>query len=161
MTKRVPITRTQRWRILERDNFTCRYCGLRAPDIELQIDHVIPASKGGSSQDSNLVAACVECNAGKRADLLSVDYVNSANASINRGFHDAANCLSDPFELTFENVVIAAIAEVMRRRDPATREVLRDLYDWRAFFAILEQVANERRKQEERELAEISENEGA
>ncbi len=44
--------------ILERDNFTCRYCGKYGDTI----DHVIPLSKGGISIFSNCVCACLVCN---------------------------------------------------------------------------------------------------
>ncbi len=60
-----------RFEILSRDNFTCRYCGASAPDVKLQVDHVIPVSKGGILDLSNLVTACFECNIGKK-DLLFV-----------------------------------------------------------------------------------------
>lgn len=54
-----------RFFVLQRDGFACRYCGRKAPDVELQVDHVHPVSAGGESDVSNLVTACVECNAGK------------------------------------------------------------------------------------------------
>lgn len=57
----------RRWAILQRDNFTCTYCG-RKPgvnDVWLTIDHVIPKSKGGTNVPENLVTACSECNRGK------------------------------------------------------------------------------------------------
>ena len=54
-----------RFRILVRDRFTCRYCGRKAPDVALAVDHVKPRSQGGTSDPGNLVAACTDCNAGK------------------------------------------------------------------------------------------------
>jgi hypothetical protein len=56
-----------RFEVLRRDNFTCRYCGRKAPSVRLQVDHVVPWSAGGSDELSNLVAACIECNIGKSA----------------------------------------------------------------------------------------------
>ena len=49
--------------ILQRDNRQCRYCG--RPDTEkrkLELDHVIPESKGGPTVVGNLAAACHRCN---------------------------------------------------------------------------------------------------
>jgi hypothetical protein len=47
-----------------RDRYTCQYCGeVRPPDLE--VDHIVPRSRGGSSRPSNLVAACHDCNAAK------------------------------------------------------------------------------------------------
>lgn len=54
-----------RFRVLERDNFRCVYCGATAEQARLVIDHVVSVADGGSNDESNLVAACEECNAGK------------------------------------------------------------------------------------------------
>lgn len=51
--------------MLRRDNFTCRYCGGEAPDVKLQVDHVLPTTLGGSDEPENLVTACADCNRGK------------------------------------------------------------------------------------------------
>lgn len=59
------LSRRLRFEILRRDNHTCRYCGATAPDVKLTVDHVIPVTLGGLDEPSNLVAACVDCNAGK------------------------------------------------------------------------------------------------
>ncbi len=55
--------------IFERDNFVCQYCGLDASkDFEtwwhanLNIDHVVPKSHGGTDEENNLVVACRACN---------------------------------------------------------------------------------------------------
>jgi 5-methylcytosine-specific restriction endonuclease McrA len=61
-----------RFRVLSRDNFTCRYCGRSAPEVPIEADHVYPASLGGPSTLDNLVAACWDCNHGKRNRVLEV-----------------------------------------------------------------------------------------
>jgi excisionase family DNA binding protein len=58
-----------RFSVLQRDGFTCRYCGRKAPDVELRVDHIVPVAQGGTDHPDNLCAACTDCNAGK-ADLL-------------------------------------------------------------------------------------------
>ncbi len=45
--------------VFARDNWTCQYCGTRNG---LTVDHVIPRSKGGSSDWNNIVACCAPCN---------------------------------------------------------------------------------------------------
>lgn len=50
--------------ILARDGHTCRYCG--ATGVRLAVDHLVPFSRGGSSDPSNLVAACKSCNSRKK-----------------------------------------------------------------------------------------------
>lgn len=57
------VSKRTRFEVLRRDNYTCRYC--RSTEGELTVDHVVPASLGGSDNPSNLVAACKDCNAGK------------------------------------------------------------------------------------------------
>ncbi len=59
------ISPSRRFAVLKRDRFTCTYCGAKAPDVELHIDHVIPVCKGGTDGIENLATACAECNLGK------------------------------------------------------------------------------------------------
>ena len=56
-----------RFQVLQRDKFICQYCGAMAPDVELQVDHINPISRGGHSGPDNLTTACKECNQGKAA----------------------------------------------------------------------------------------------
>ena len=51
--------------VFKRDSFTCQYCGKSAPDAVLEVDHIIPVSKGGDNDISNLITSCFECNRGK------------------------------------------------------------------------------------------------
>lgn len=64
------LNRNVRFAILDRDEFTCRYCGRKPPQVELRVDHVIPASAGGTIDPDNLITACQDCNAGKGPHLL-------------------------------------------------------------------------------------------
>src|SRR6201992_3306713 len=50
-----------------RDSWPCQYCGSRS---NLTVDHVIPRSKGGSSNWENIVASCAPCNRRKGNTLL-------------------------------------------------------------------------------------------
>lgn len=59
------IKKRVRFEVLRRDDYTCRYCGGKAPDVRLTVDHVIPDVLGGPDDPSNLVTACVDCNSGK------------------------------------------------------------------------------------------------
>ena len=62
-----------RFRVMTRDNFTCQYCGRNVKDdgMKIEVDHIIPRSKGGKDTFDNLVTACYECNQGKGSRLLS------------------------------------------------------------------------------------------
>ena len=61
---RVPSAplRLSRRNIFLRDSFTCQYCGERPHVRELNLDHVLPKSRGGKSTWDNLVTSCRECN---------------------------------------------------------------------------------------------------
>ena len=60
-----------RFKVLKRDSFTCQYCGRKAPNVELQVDHKYPKSKGGKLTLNNLITACKECNIGKQDIILN------------------------------------------------------------------------------------------
>ncbi len=66
-TSRQPSLRL-RFRVMRRDRFSCCHCGRSpssTPSLELHVDHIIPWSKGGETQLSNLQTLCEECNLGK------------------------------------------------------------------------------------------------
>lgn len=64
---RKPLSVRTRFEVFKRDDFACRYCGRRSPDVVLEIDHVIPVSQGGANDEMNLVTSCWDCNRGKSA----------------------------------------------------------------------------------------------
>lgn len=62
------VSERQRFRVLLRDGFSCTSCGaspLKSRDVELHVDHVVPWSEGGETEDDNLAAKCSRCNLGK------------------------------------------------------------------------------------------------
>lgn len=62
-TQRRLMTKELRKAIMERDNYTCQICGKYMPDgVGLQIDHIVPVSKGGTTVASNLQVLCSKCN---------------------------------------------------------------------------------------------------
>lgn len=69
------VSRRLRYEILRRDGNTCRYCGAKAPDVPLTVDHVVPVALGGSDEPSNLVAACQDCNSGKASSTADSAFV--------------------------------------------------------------------------------------
>ena len=54
--------RFNRRNIFLRDQNTCQYCGRRFDPSELTLEHVVPRSRGGTSNWQNVVLACVACN---------------------------------------------------------------------------------------------------
>lgn len=49
-------------RVARRDNNTCQICGKILLDREIEIDHIIPYSRGGTSNENNLRVTCLDCN---------------------------------------------------------------------------------------------------
>jgi hypothetical protein len=71
MAKRQSISKGLRFEVFKRDSFRCQYCGRSAPDVILEIDHILPVSQGGKNELLNLVTSCRDCNRGKSNKLLS------------------------------------------------------------------------------------------
>lgn len=69
------VSKRLRYEILRRDHHACRYCGAKAPDVKLNVDHVIPQALGGSDAPTNLVTACADCNGGKTSSMPGAEAV--------------------------------------------------------------------------------------
>lgn len=54
--------RLTRRNLLLRDGYTCQYCGKEPGARELNVDHVLPKSRGGRESWDNLVISCRPCN---------------------------------------------------------------------------------------------------
>ena len=66
--QRTLMTKKLREFIKERDNYTCCNCGNsihKEPNLLLEIDHIVPVSKGGETKESNLQTLCWKCNRAK------------------------------------------------------------------------------------------------
>ena len=70
--QRALMTSRLRQQIKERDHYTCQICGAsieKEPNLLLEIDHIVPVSKGGLTTESNLQTLCWRCNRSKGAKL--------------------------------------------------------------------------------------------
>jgi 5-methylcytosine-specific restriction endonuclease McrA len=67
-TREVRFTRRN---IFYRDRNRCQYCGKTFQQKELNLDHIIPISRGGTSCWENVVCACIPCNTRKGDSLPS------------------------------------------------------------------------------------------
>lgn len=66
--QRALMTKKLREFIKSRDNFTCCSCGNsthKEPNLLLEIDHIVPVSKGGYTIEENLQTLCWKCNRSK------------------------------------------------------------------------------------------------
>lgn len=70
--QRALMTSKLRQQIKERDGYTCKHCGAsveQEPHLLLEIDHIIPVSKGGLTTEDNLQTLCWRCNRSKGAKI--------------------------------------------------------------------------------------------
>jgi hypothetical protein len=70
--QRALMTRALREEVKARDGYACRCCGISIDDernLLLEIDHIIPISKGGKTTGSNLQTLCWRCNRSKGAKI--------------------------------------------------------------------------------------------
>lgn len=65
--ERARVSKKMRLSILSRDHYRCKYCG---STLNLEIDHIIPISKGGKSEYNNLQTLCHRCNVNKGTDII-------------------------------------------------------------------------------------------
>lgn len=72
--QRAMMTKKLREFIKNRDNFTCCNCGNSThaePNLLLEIDHIIPISKGGCTAEENLQTLCWKCNRSKSDKIIT------------------------------------------------------------------------------------------
>ena len=72
--QRILMTKKLREFIKKRDNYTCCICGNSThtePNLLLEIDHIVPVSKGGVTEEKNLQTLCWKCNRTKSSKILA------------------------------------------------------------------------------------------
>ena len=57
--------KVRRMDIIERDRWRCYMCNALLEFSQIELDHLIPHSRGGSSESSNLAVSCMQCNRSK------------------------------------------------------------------------------------------------
>lgn len=64
---RIPFSRNIRDKVFKRDGYRCVRCGASNKEKRLEVDHIIPISRGGTNDMDNLQTLCWECNKDKGA----------------------------------------------------------------------------------------------
>lgn len=88
------MRRSLRARLLNRDGNVCHYCTEEMVDPKvarngskmMTLEHVVPQSRGGSDDISNLVLACSECN-NNRANNLNFCWCDGCDKILTRFYN--------------------------------------------------------------------------
>lgn len=111
------ISGRMRVEVFTRDRFTCVYCGHFGKEVRLEVDHVVPRSRGGPDHKDNLVTACELCNRGKS---------NVPAVTPSRLMYSTYRQVADSVPGDYEEVLTVALeispADVARK--PWVRDVL-------------------------------------
>jgi len=60
-----PVPDSLRYQVLSESGQRCALCGIKASERPLDVDHIIPRSRGGTNKKSNLQSLCTKCNRSK------------------------------------------------------------------------------------------------
>ena len=92
VTRHIP--RVTQFRVMKRENQICQVCKSSVIDEDIEFDHVIPWSKGGSSDESNIRLLCSTCNR-KRGNDFEEEYLIT----------NVVDHLSDPYDVSIMDFV--------------------------------------------------------
>jgi hypothetical protein len=88
--------------IAQRANHRCEYC--KAPEVvfnfPFEVEHIVPLSRQGSSNEANLALACRSCNLRKGNRISGLQ---SASTIEIRFFHPREDLWSEHFYITIES----------------------------------------------------------
>ena len=94
------IPRNVQFRVLKRDNQICSNCGNSVLDEDVEFDHIIPWSKGGSSDEHNVKLLCRKCNRKKGKKFEELYLINDV------GYHIANTVPYEFIKTTFDIINI-------------------------------------------------------
>jgi len=121
-------SRKIRFDVFKRDGFKCQYCGRTPPAVVLELDHIIPKSKGGPDNIDNYITACFDCNRGKgKHSLDKIPVSISDNLQVIKEKHNqlkAFNRYIEKQEKEYEAGIVAVnniFAEYFPGKEPSDK----------------------------------------
>ncbi len=110
--RRTPIIKFSRQNLYIRDRGKCQYCGVPFEHKELTYDHVMPRSKGGQTEWTNVVTCCTVCNlkkGGRTPEEAGMSLIRKPKAPIwiplltpSLGLHETPDLWKDYLYLNYE-----------------------------------------------------------
>lgn len=94
------ISQGKRQSIYARDGAKCVYC---SSEIDLEPDHILPRSKGGSDEIDNLLTACKKCNS-LRQNRPIHEFISTLSDSRKQAINRLLNTLSKLSNRLFNNL---------------------------------------------------------
>lgn len=73
-----------RAKLLAKQGFKCAYCMCDLHGKRMNVEHIIPISRGGGNDSNNLVAACSNCNKNKGHKRLTKVKTRELQANLKR-----------------------------------------------------------------------------
>jgi hypothetical protein len=115
----MPLPQRIRFKVLERDNFTCQYCGRKAPDAVLHVDHKIPRRCGGKDEMENLITSCAQCNLGKGGMI-------EEGLSEDEDTRTEEQQIEDAISWAFQIIVPGGVRPYFE----SSRPIIREMFGW-------------------------------
>ena len=149
---RTPLSKKTRFEVFKRDSFTCQYCGKSAPDVILEVDHIIPVAQGGTDDLFNLVTSCRDCNRGKGKRMLS----DKTTIEKQKAELDKLNKRREQLEMLVELFRQFTLIEVLEAVDIAFDYYYKgDSETWNVAFNKIGGICYNRKKQKEAEDGDL------
>ena len=90
-----------RERLLWESAGNCIYCGHPLTSETMEIDHIVPRSKGGTSDYGNKVCSCPHCNA-RKADMDVAQFLETMSDKKRRAYENRLETLFEQGKLSSE-----------------------------------------------------------
>ncbi len=114
------VPKALRYKVAEAARHRCGYCltSQQVSGAQMHIEHIIPLSRGGSSDEGNLWLACAWCNSYKGAQMHAVDPLTGEPVSL---FNPRMQVWSDHFRWNDEGTEITGLTPSGRATIAALR----------------------------------------
>ena len=113
MSKRSPISSAKKRKVTQRANHRCEYCKClkKYSPGPFDIEHIIPISKGGTSDLDNLAYSCSGCNGAKYNKIKAIDIVTNQLQAL---YNPRKESWSDHFNWSNDGLMIIGITPIGR-----------------------------------------------
>ena len=107
------ISKKRRRKVADRANYRCEYCQTAQliSGAQMHIEHIIPLTQGGKSDEQNLCLACAWCNSYKNTQTVAIDPLTQEEVSL---YNPRTQTWSDHFRWQENGVEIIGLTPTGR-----------------------------------------------